>query len=163
MLSGLARQSQKRHYSEQEMRTWVVETRRGRERQRDTILSPRYDKVTHAEGSHMEEGGSMEGVVLEATPGFLSSFKGPFPRKTHLSSSLCHTAFSARPFLSKQRGLFFCCCKQPKNVFLYRCCHLPYFVKHSQYYTRWLIHFFFFGGAAFFFSLRAKKKKKKRP
>lgn len=106
----------------------------------------------------------MEGGVHEATLGFLSSFKGPFPRRTHLSSSLCHAAFPAHPFLSKQRGLFFCCCKQPKNLFSYRCCHLPYFVKHSQYYAHWLIHFFFFffSWATFFFSLRAKKKRRKK-
>lgn len=160
LLSGLPGRSPKRHYSEQEVRTWVVETRRGRERQRDTILSPRYDKVTHAEKSHMEQGGSMEGGIYEASLGFLSTFKGPLPPKnTSVFFTLPHSVFcTAFPLQAKRP--FFCCCKQPKNVFSYRCCHLPYFVKHSRYYARWLIHFFFFW-ATFFFSLQTKKKEKK--
>lgn len=57
ILTRLGSPSQHRHTREEVGRNWV----RDRERKRETILSPRYDGVTHAGRSHMEGGGRRGG------------------------------------------------------------------------------------------------------
>lgn len=52
-------QPQHRHTREAEGRNWGRERDRQSKRERETILSPRYDRVTHAERSHMEGGGKV--------------------------------------------------------------------------------------------------------
>ena len=84
---------------------------RGREKRKRTILSPRYDRVTHAEGSHMEGGGQsgVWGGGAWRNSWLPLSFVTPPPfLRTHLSSFLCHTPF-LHPLLtlSLYRRLFF--------------------------------------------------------